>query len=1070
MKKMNGKIKWALSIAICVLFIATAFSGASNKMVEELIVSTADDGASALIEFKSTVSNNLEMAIDPSDYTVSDNLDVAIDASNPSEISCMNEVFHIYEGLHWRLYVTVRWDPPQPDRLICLWVDASTLPAGAIFDACHCSEGEVTSTLDWTPSIGQAGTYQIVFYAGESCYEPIGSFTITVIVHPYEPEPQDTFEIYECQEWHLRVTAYWVPPQEKLICLWVDTTTLPEGATFTPCHCDYGEVTSDLYWHPAIGQAGEYIIIFLAGEYCGYYVFPFSICVIVYPAEEDTIPPTTTKTIGEPQYDDGYYVTSKTPFTLTAVDNNGGSGVNYTNYRVWHEDTWSDWKTYEESFTLEHEGLLYLEFYSADIAENIEEVQNQPHYVDDTPPTIYFTKDGDNHVTDRWALIFVSDDQPLPGGDAMYGIAFPSQGLFAYSVLKAHGYPDDRIFFTLWHKNFAQISIEENKDTDYLPKATIDRDHTSIGIGPNQKRSMKELLKGEIEALAQAIKNKGEETSAEVLIYLVDHGYKIEVMPPKTPPEYEYYFGSGDGGNPPNWNKIVRSDELGQWLDKIKCKKMVILLDFCYSGGFISHLDKPKRIIITASDEDKTANFYYWKRLNPPKALGGRSEFFGPFWEAINGSKKIKDAFNDAKKVKSKTDSTKTVAQRQNPQKKDNVGNWDKNSPVDTENIKKNTKCKLTPKISEHMTFAPVDGDSIYYRIRYENSWSNWRTYVTPFILGDEGKGEGTYYLEWYGVDPLGNEENITQVTLLVDETPPSVPTLVFPENGASSYVTSTFKWNEVNDPSDVYYSLQVSKDSMFSTIVLEKTMLCQPKYAVLKGEALSPSVYYWRVRAIDGLHQAGNWSDIWSFTAAGDNQPPEKPGIPSGPSRGGVGDEYSYSSSTTDVDGDEIRFLFDWGDGTQDYTTWYKSGETGVALHYWEEKGTYKIKIQAEDEHGYESEWSDPLSISMPKNKNINIETPKHGYLYLFGREVIPLRKTVIIGPVTIGINDNDADDIDKVEFYIDDELRHTDYNWPYKWMWDETVFFGHTLKAVAYDNAGNYASDEIKMCIFNI
>ncbi|MEA2054750.1 MAG: hypothetical protein U9O96_06550 [Candidatus Thermoplasmatota archaeon] len=58
----------------------------------------------------------------------------------------------------------------------------------------------------------------------------------------------------------------------------------------------------------------------------------------------------------------------------------------------------------------------------------------------------------------------------------------------------------------------------------------------------------------------------------------------------------------------------------------------------------------------------------------------------------------------------------------------------------------------------------------------------------------------------------------------------------------------------------------------------------------------------------------------------------------------------------------------------------------------------------------------------------------------------------------------------MDKVEFYIDDVLKATDDEEPYEWLWDETVFLKHTLKAVAYDNAGNTAKDEQVVWIFNI
>lgn len=232
-----------------------------------------------------TVKDSFEMSIDSYDSFVSGDLELSIYSS--SEITANNDIYHIYEGLHWKLYVTAYWNPPQGVN-ICLWVDPAMLPTGAIFPECNCAIDKVTSTLDWTPAVGQAGTYYITFYVGESCYETMGYFTVEVIVHPYEPDPQYTYEIFECHDWHLTVTAYWVPPQpERLICLWVDTSTLPEGATFTDCHCDYGEVISDFYWHPQIGQAGEYIITFLYGDTCGYYKKISSIKVIVLPGGEE---------------------------------------------------------------------------------------------------------------------------------------------------------------------------------------------------------------------------------------------------------------------------------------------------------------------------------------------------------------------------------------------------------------------------------------------------------------------------------------------------------------------------------------------------------------------------------------------------------------------------------------------------------------------------------------------------------------------------------------------------------------------------------------------------------------
>ena len=112
------------------------------------------------------------------------------------------------------------------------------------------------------------------------------------------------------------------------------------------------------------------------------------------------------------------------------------------------------------------------------------------------------------------------------------------------------------------------------------------------------------------------------------------------------------------------------------------------------------------------------------------------------------------------------------------------------------------------------------------------------------------------------------------------------------------------------------------------------------------------------------------------------DNDPPEKPDAPTGTTFCKVGTSYSYSASTTDPDGDRIYYMFDWDNGTStEWTGPYNTEQTISMSHIWNAKGTYQIKAKAKDEHGEESEWSDPLPITMPKN--IVINTPFLHFLY---------------------------------------------------------------------------------------
>lgn len=113
----------------------------------------------------------------------------------------------------------------------------------------------------------------------------------------------------------------------------------------------------------------------------------------------------------------------------------------------------------------------------------------------------------------------------------------------------------------------------------------------------------------------------------------------------------------------------------------------------------------------------------------------------------------------------------------------------------------------------------------------------------------------------------------------------------------------------------------------------------------------------------------------LGSFFEPEDNQPPEKPNPPTGPESGNISTDYKYSCrKINDPDGDKTTYLFDWGDGTTSH--WLTPYMTSIvsAYHNYTERGTYEIRVKARDIYGRESEWSDPLIVSMPKNRIITI------------------------------------------------------------------------------------------------
>ncbi|UCD14023.1 MAG: DUF362 domain-containing protein [Thermoplasmatales archaeon] len=93
-----------------------------------------------------------------------------------------------------------------------------------------------------------------------------------------------------------------------------------------------------------------------------------------------------------------------------------------------------------------------------------------------------------------------------------------------------------------------------------------------------------------------------------------------------------------------------------------------------------------------------------------------------------------------------------------------------------------------------------------------------------------------------------------------------------------------------------------------------------------------------------------------------------------------------------------------------------------------------------------------------------IIITKPTEKRLYISGKEIRHLPVTLIIGDIDVEAKINGLSaDVEKVEFYIDGELLHTDYDEPYTWLWDTPAFFRHRINAIAYYNERNYLNYDI-------
>jgi len=105
----------------------------------------------------------------------------------------------------------------------------------------------------------------------------------------------------------------------------------------------------------------------------------------------------------------------------------------------------------------------------------------------------------------------------------------------------------------------------------------------------------------------------------------------------------------------------------------------------------------------------------------------------------------------------------------------------------------------------------------------------------------------------------------------------------------------------------------------------------------------------------------------LWQNTIdPGINLRPNAPAKPTGPGTGYTGTSYTFSTSTIDPkDGNNVRFTFDWGDGTYTTTGYVASNTTASASHAWNSAGTKYIRANATDSSGLSSYlWSDQMAI----------------------------------------------------------------------------------------------------------
>lgn len=298
---------------------------------------------------------------------------------------------------------------------------------------------------------------------------------------------------------------------------------------------------------------------------------------------------------------------------------------------------------------------------------------------------------------------------------------------------------------------------------------------------------------------------------------------------------------------------------------------------------------------------------------------------------------------------------------------------------------------------------------------------------------------------------------------------PPNVPSNPNPSNGSTGVsVNANLSWT-CSDPDgdsltyDVYFGVGSSPPKVASNISV----------STYNPETLAYyTYYYWRIVAWDS-HGASRAGPLWYFrTAVMPNRPPYAPSNPS-PANGSTEISVNVDLSWSGGDPDSGDFVtYDVYCGISFPLTKIASNQTGTshALDHLLYSTKYYWKIVAWDNH--QASNASPVWSFTSKTDttppSLAITSPKRGYLYvnLLGgiiQRTFPIFfTTLVIGKVDITATSTDGQSgINRVEIYIDNDLKATDYSAPYNWTWLERVpFFPYLITVTAYDNVGNPSS----------
>ena len=102
-------------------------------------------------------------------------------------------------------------------------------------------------------------------------------------------------------------------------------------------------------------------------------------------------------------------------------------------------------------------------------------------------------------------------------------------------------------------------------------------------------------------------------------------------------------------------------------------------------------------------------------------------------------------------------------------------------------------------------------------------------------------------------------------------------------------------------------------------------------------------------------------------------------------------------------------------------------------------------------------------IKIKEPLTPPTVIITRPDRYIYIRDNETIPFIIPIIVGKLTIKAEAYSSEEVEKVEFYLNNILQYTDVEEPYTWTWEKSPFGFYKIEVRVYDGSGKTASDSI-------